>query len=277
MILRWLESYLTYRPDQLDHNGTTGRGLTEAFVADEYKNRLHLVYRVTDSPVSLIFFHGRDKNLTQFGRYYHLFDQLGISYLSFDYPGYGRSSGTPSEKSLYAAGQAIIGFASRLFSQSPDQMIYFGLSLGGGVAAQMALENRPRALVMESCFSSSRAMGRRKLRGFPLYLLVSVKYNSLAKASSIDCPILFVHGDADTGVPIRDSEALYAAARKPKAFLKVPGANHHDVVARLGPRYVEILANFIENPAGPLLAAGEGGVGVATEGNSLRTQNPLRY
>jgi fermentation-respiration switch protein FrsA (DUF1100 family) len=101
---------------------------------------------------------------------------------------------------------------------------------------------------MESSFTSSRAMGRRKLRGIPLYLLVSDKYNSLAKVPLIECPTLFVHGDADPGVPFSDSEELYAAAREPKAFLKVPGANHHDVVARLGDRYVEILTNFIENP-----------------------------
>jgi len=117
-----------------------------------------------------------------------------------------------------------------------------GESLGTAVAVDLAARRPCAGVVLEAPFSSARAVAARVL---PVIgpLLVS-SYDSASKIQRVRAPLLFLHGDRDSIVPLDLGRALFDAAREPKAFWVVPGADHNDLVEAAGPRYRERLREF---------------------------------
>ena len=97
-------------------------------------------------------------------------------------------------------------------------------------------------MVLEAPFSSARAVAARVLPVIGPLLVFS--YDSASKIQQVRAPLLFIHGDRDSIVPLDLGRALFDAAREPKAFWVVPGADHNDLVEAAGPRYRERLREF---------------------------------
>lgn len=193
--------------------------------------------------------HGNAGNIADRVALLPFFHELGLSVFLFDYRGYGRSAGEPSEEGTYDdARGALAWLAGR--GWSPQQMIYLGRSLGGGVALQLALERPPAALVLECAFTSVAAMGRLH---YPLLArllgwVLAARYANLEKIADLESPLLLVYGDADDIVPASMGEALYARAPEPKRLLRLRGAGHNDLFTLGYPAYrqawLELLADL---------------------------------
>ncbi|HEV8583997.1 MAG TPA: alpha/beta hydrolase [Methylomirabilota bacterium] len=181
------------------------------------------------TPITLLYSHGNGGNMA--GRITitrMLADQLGVGVFIYDYRGYGRSEGTPSEAGLVADAQ---GARAALLREgvAPEHIVYYGRSLGAAVTVDLALAHPPRGVVLESPFASVRAMGNSVLPGAGY--LFSTRWDSLGKIPKMRAPLLVLHSDADETIPFAQGRALFAAAPEPKTFFTIRGARHYDMQA----------------------------------------------
>lgn len=178
----------------------------------------------------VVLFHGNAGNLSdRLDILRRLHDRLGLGVFLFDYRGYGKSSGQPSEKGLYADAR---GARTLIRERGWDRegIVLYGRSLGAAVAIQSAVEDPPSALVLEAAFTSLADMARTH---YPLLAGLAAPwlegtYDSLAKIPRVAVPVLLVHGDQDDVVPIGMGWRLYDRCPEPKTFRTIPGAGHDD-------------------------------------------------
>lgn len=231
-LLDSIERELIFRPVTEQWPGYSPSILNEEQVwipvgnADE---RLHAWWLPSPrAEFTLLFLHGARVNLS--GSVYRLraFREAGYNVLAIDYRGFGRSSpGTPSEDSVYEDAEAAWRW---LDGRVPDprRRILYGHSLGGAVAAEVALRAGPAAaLVLESAFTSIADMTS-------FGTMVTQRLDLLDKLGRLELPVLIVHGAQDEVVPPEMARRLYEAARGPKRLLMVEGAGHRWVAFRAG-------------------------------------------
>jgi hypothetical protein len=209
---------------------------------------LHGWFVPGDSGKPLILFcHGNAGNISHRLENLYLFRrELGVSVFIFDYRGYGRSEGTASEEGTYADGRGALEWLENR-GWEPKRMIYFGRSLGAGVAVQMALEREPAGLVLETPFPSVSAMGRHHYSIlYPLLgWAVQARYDSLEKISGIRVPLLIFQGDRDSIVPEKMARRVFERANEPKTFHLIPGAGHNNTYDAGGREYWEGWRRFL--------------------------------
>ncbi|MDH3216990.1 MAG: alpha/beta hydrolase, partial [Candidatus Krumholzibacteria bacterium] len=124
-----------------------------------------------------------------------------------------------------------------------DHIIYFGRSLGGAVAIELATHQSPKAIIVESCFSSIQDVGRRLYPWLPVGLLARIKYDSMRSVATLTCPKLFVHSRDDEILPFALGYRLYEAAAEPKDFLEIHG-DHNTGFITSGTEYLDGLIAF---------------------------------
>jgi fermentation-respiration switch protein FrsA (DUF1100 family) len=202
---------------------------------------------------TLWFFHGNAEDLGDLEPFLHELRDAGFAVFAFDYPGYGYSGGRPSEKSLYASARVARDYLRQVLKVPAERTILLGRSLGGGPAVQMAKEETPAGLVLQSTFMSAfRVVTRWRLLPFD-------PFQNLGKMRDVHSPVLVMHGRADEVIAFHHGQALFAAANEPKRHLWVDGARHNDFTAVAGPDYVRALRGFSELCAQVLDAASAAG------------------
>jgi fermentation-respiration switch protein FrsA (DUF1100 family) len=188
--------------------------------------RLHGWWVEADEPhATVLFFHGNAGNIGDRVPHIELLKAAGFNVLAFDYRGYGRSTGRPTEAGTYLDARAARGAL-------PDdgRVIYVGESLGGAIALELALHRPPDGLVLQSTFTSIRHMARLHYPFIPS-AVVPDAYPSIRLVRGLEAPLLVLHGRNDAIVPLMDGEALYEAAPEPK-LMHVFDAGHNDLVGR---------------------------------------------
>ncbi len=184
------------------------------------------------------FFHGNAESLGDLEPFLLVLRDAGFAVVAHDYPGYGLSSGSPSETAIYASARAVRTFMREDLKIPASRTLMYGRSLGGGPAVQMAKEETPAGLVLECAFASVfRVVTRWRVLPFD-------QFENESKIPDVKCPVLVMHGEADEVIPFRHGEALFAAAKEPKRALWIPGAHHNDFGAVAGARYWEALRDF---------------------------------
>jgi pimeloyl-ACP methyl ester carboxylesterase len=188
--------------------------------------RLHGWWMEADEPHStVLFLHGNAGNIGDRVPHYELLTAAGFNVLAFDYRGYGRSTGRPTE-----AGTYVDARAARDALPEDHPVIYVGESLGGAIALELALHRPPNGLVLQSTFTSIRHMARLHYPIVPS-ALVPDAYPSLDRIKDLKAPLLVLHGRNDEIVPLMDGQALYDAAPEPKQ-IRILDAGHNDLVGR---------------------------------------------
>lgn len=201
-----------------------------------------------DAPAA-VFFHGNGENL-QTLRQAGLFDDLaglGIHFLAIDYPGYGRSGGTPREASLVAAGEAGLGWLAQRFPESPKALV--GWSLGAAVAVQVARRHGGSVdrLALMSAWDDLPTLAAAHFPRWLVGLALSDRYDSVAAAPEIRVPTLLIHGVRDRIIPLAHGERLRAALPRAEELIRVPDAGHNDLLAR--PVVWRALGRFLRGEA----------------------------
>ena len=185
--------------------------------------------------------HGNGGNIGDRVELARLLAGAGFDVVLFDYRGYGRSAGRPSEAGTYRDARAALRALLGRPGVDPARVVYLGESLGGAVALELALEHEPGGLVLLSAFASVRAMARVHYRAIP-QAAVPDAYPSLRLVSGLRAPLLVVHGEDDMIVPVEQGRALYAAAPEPKRLRVVAGVGHNDIVTLAGRALVSEIA-----------------------------------
>jgi fermentation-respiration switch protein FrsA (DUF1100 family) len=192
----------------------------------------------------LLFFHGNAGNISHRLDSLRILHDLGLAVLIFDYRGYGQSEGKVSEAGTYRDAEAAWRHLTETRGIAENNIVLFGRSLGAAVAAHLAASRRPRALIMESAFTSVPELAAKYYRIFPVRWLSRFRYDARADLGSVDCPVLIVHSRDDEIIPVSHGRALFEAAREPKAFLEL-GGGHNDGFLVSGRAYTDGLEAFL--------------------------------
>jgi fermentation-respiration switch protein FrsA (DUF1100 family) len=154
--------------------------------------------------------------------------------------GYGGLSGRPTYTAAARDARAARTFVTGTLGFPTSRVAYFGHSLGSAIATELAVEHSPTALLLQSPFTSARAMARRmSLPGLTLFwrFLSRVHYDTARRVATLTAPVSVAHGLSDLIVPARMGREVYDAAGIKGELLLVPGAGHNDVAERAPEEY----------------------------------------
>lgn len=177
-----------------------------------------------DHPV-IVLFHGNGAAVYANHVKFSDLHEQGFGVYSIGYAGYPGSDGKPSQDAIvsgatmqydWITGQGI----------APDRLVFYGISLGTGVAAQVALERRPKALILEAPFSSAAEVAKTSMPIFPVELLMKDRFETHKALELMDMPLFWVHGTDDEVVPITQGQKLYETYTGPKTKKIISGGKH---------------------------------------------------
>ena len=178
-----------------------------------------------DARDTVLFCHGNAGNISHRLEKIAIFHNMGRNVFIFDYRGYGKSEGSPSEKGLYKDVEAAYRYLIDQRSISTDNIIAYGESLGGAIVIDLASKQKVKALIIEDTFSSVKDMVKIIYPFLPHFILQS-KLDSVSKIRNIKVPKLIIHSVDDEIVPFNLGEKLFQAACPPKEFLKLRGGHN---------------------------------------------------
>jgi len=220
----------TYGPDMVGLvRLSTGAGDTVAAVLREAES----------ASLAVVFTHGNAEDVGLAAGFVDAYVRLGVTVLAVEYPGYGLSTGEPSEEGAYAAGDAAVAFLASV-GFPPERVVLHGRSLGGAVAMDLAARHPVGGLILESTFTSAfRVM-------LPVDGLPGDRFTSLAKVPQVSAPVLIIHGTQDEVVSFHHGERLLAAfpPTRREAWW-VEGAGHNDLRFVAGSGYWDRLGAFL--------------------------------
>jgi len=245
-----LDQLFVYHPDaweDRDWARISGLPLEDVWFPATDGTRLFGWYvESSGSPAVLLWCHGNAGNiinrLDNLRELYH----LGLSVFLFDYRGYGRSQGRPSEEGLYQDALGAYAHVTGTRRIRPERIVLFGRSLGAAVAGEVASKRPVAGLILESSFPSVEALARFHYFGLPVHWLIGARFNLADKLKHVSVPILVIHGDQDEIVPIHLGRQVFEAAKDPKAFYVVPGADHNNLYLVGGRAYFQRLKRIVE-------------------------------
>jgi hypothetical protein len=226
-----MENSLIYFPSVYPEGYWNPPGLEfeDAWFEASDGTKLHGWYVPQASPRAVMLIaHGNGGNLSHRWELLQTLHELGVSALIFDYRGYGRSSGSPTEAGILADARAARRWLAERAGVAQSDVVLFGESLGGGVMVDLAAVDGARALVLENTFTSLPDVAAYHYPWLPVRMLMRTQLNSAAKIADYHGPLLQFHGDADTIIPLAIGERLFDAAGEPKEFVLIRGGNHND-------------------------------------------------
>jgi len=230
-VLSYLENQFVYhpRPATIGWKQPPADDIQEVELTSADGNRLGAWWLpCSGSERSLLYLHGNAGNLSDRGdSILKIRKQLATSVLIVDYPGYGKSTGVPSESGCYHAADAGYEFLVDQQHCDPKQLLLFGGSLGGSVAIDLAIRKPQRALIVVKSFTSAPDLGSRWFPWVPVRWLMRNQFRSIDKIKKVHTPIFIAHGDKDQVVPFEHGEELFEAANEPKAFLRLVDQDHN--------------------------------------------------
>lgn len=222
-----MERALLYQPERDDGGG---EHVTDAWFTTDDGKRLH--GRFFDHPqrrAVILYCHGNAGSVETWSMAaQELQQQHQCAVFVFDYRGYGKSEGTPSEEGLYQDARAARRWLAQKAGVSEKDIIVLGRSLGGGVAVDLASKDGARGLILQSTFSSLPDVAAYHVPWLLPQLNMTQRFDSVAKIKNYTGPVLQCHGDADRLIPISQAQTLYAAAPGQKRFITIPGGGHND-------------------------------------------------
>ena len=252
--LRIIENQLIYFPPRYPEGfpaPQTYEGEVEnVWLLTEDGVRINAFYR--SNPASkqvLLWFHGNAENIGYGLEHLRALAKIGVSILAVDYRGYGKSQGKPDEAGVYQDADAAYDYLIKQRHFRAEDIFIYGHSLGGAVAVDLASRRPCGGLIVQSSFTSARAMARRMFAIPLIAYVVKSRFDSLQKIRDVHAPILIVHGTRDEVVPLRMGQQVFAVAPEPKRFYPIQGAGHNDVLEVGGVSYLTCLQRFVAESA----------------------------
>ncbi|RMI29890.1 alpha/beta hydrolase [Nocardia stercoris] len=181
----------------------------------------------------ILYAHGNAGNISGRMPVLALLADAGFDVLVFDYRGYGRSTGRPSEQGMYLDARAARAALLAQPEVDPERVLYFGKSLGGGVLLELAQAHPPAGLILVSTFTGLRDVVRSLYPLLPAFTMPDA-FPSLRRVRTLRSPVLIMHGERDELVPVGMGRDLFAAAPEPKRLHIYPRAMHNTVPLQPG-------------------------------------------
>ena len=234
VVMSFLENRLVFLPSRADEAWWPPQDprTTDVWFTSKDGTKLHgwwLAHEAGPAAGACLVAHGNGGNLSHRGRLAaDLAVTLNRSVLLFDYPGYGKSEGKPTEQGCYDSAETAYAWLTNEQQVPPAKIILVGESLGGAVAVELATHHDHEALVLTKTFTSLPAAAKVHYPCLPVHTLMSNRFDNLARIGRCKKPVLIAHGTADRVVPFEQGEELFAAANEPKRFVRLEGEDHND-------------------------------------------------
>ncbi len=184
---------------------------------------------VKNAKATILYCHGNAGNISHRLHKVKFFQGMGVNFFIFDYRGYGKSSGKPTEKGLYKDARAAYDYLISRNDVDKNKIVVYGKSLGGPIAADLCINRLSRALILEGSFASVALRAQQLYPFLPMKFLITQKYDTVAKVKNLRIPKLIAHGRQDEVISFHHGEILFAAAAEPKQFLPFDGGHNDDV------------------------------------------------
>lgn len=201
----------------------------------------------TGASYTLLFCHGNAGNISHRLHKLYILRELGLNICIFDYRGFGRSQGCPSEHGIYKDAEAVYDYLVLQRKIESNKIILYGESLGTAVTVDLASKKNIGAMILEGSFSCGKDVGRAWYPLLPRFLF-SDKFNSLKKIKNIEYRKLFIHAKEDEVIPIVLARKLFQAAAPPKEFIEIHGT-HNDAFSESQREYSDCISGFIKSMA----------------------------
>ncbi len=195
---------------------------------------------------TLLFLHGNAGNISHRLDSINIFHQMGFSVLIIDYRGYGKSTGKPTEEGTYIDAETAWLYLINEKKINSDEIVIFGRSLGGAIAAWLADKYPSAALIVESTFTSIPDISKHYYPYLPISLVARIIYPTIDRMSNINSPVLVIHSANDEIVPYKFGKELFNQANDPKTFLEINGG-HNDGFITSSDKYINGIEHFITN------------------------------
>ena len=187
----------------------------------------------------------------------HALGSVGADAMIFDYRGYGDNAGKPSEANMVRDARAIWKFATEELKVAPGRIVLYGESLGGGVATRLASDLcsegiEPGGLILQATFNSLVDAGGHHFPYLPVSLVLIDRFPSDQRIAKVTCPVLQIHGEKDSIVPLRLGQKLFDAApgKSSNGTLKcqclLPNTDHNDVYGMDRRLVIDALKKFLQ-------------------------------
>ncbi len=187
---------------------------------------------------TILFSHGNAEDLGDLMPFFETYRDQGFSIFAYDYHGYGRSEGRPSEANTYLDIKAAFNYLTQVLHIPENQIILHGRSLGTGPTLEIATKERVAGIILESPMLTAFQI----VTAIPLFPLD--KYRNSQKIKNVHVPVLFIHGTKDEVIPFWHGKRLYEMANAPKIFFSVPGAGHNNILLTSGKAYWNAILKF---------------------------------
>ena len=198
-----------------------------------------------DAKYTVLFCHGNAGNIAnrlETAVFYH---NNGYNFMVFDYPGYGKSTGKPSDKGLLSASDMAWKYLTETRKIDSKSIIVVGRSLGGSAASYLAAKYDPAMLCLEATFVSVKEAAKDVVPFLPVGLICRVHLPTGENLKKVKCPVLLIHSPHDEVINYRHGERLFKIAPEPKEFHTLKGG-HNDCWFIDQSRYAEIFKDFID-------------------------------
>ena len=181
----------------------------------------------------VMYFHGNGSAVYSANDVYRTLHEKGYGVFALAYPGYPGRAGQTTQQSLTEAAIEGYDFVAAQ-GVEPTEIIFYGTSLGTGVAAQLAANRKPALIIMEAPFTSVADMAQRTLPVFPAAMLTRDKFRSGRALAGSQIPMIWIHGTKDTVIPLDVGQALFDGYDGPKSAYVIPNGLHNNLWYRGG-------------------------------------------
>ena len=204
---------------------------------------------------NILFFHGNGEIVSDYDDLGPMYNQLEINFMPVDYRGYGRSNGEPSVTGMMKDCHTILTFVRQWLQKNGHSgpLIVMGRSLGSASALELAWARKTEidALIIESGFALATPLLR--LLGINTETIgfnEKMGFNNTDKIQTFKKPILIIHAEYDHIIPFSDAQSLYdASPASDKKLIRIPGANHNDILFRGLSEYMHGIQKLVQRLA----------------------------
>jgi uncharacterized protein len=221
---------LMYHPDST-HTEPSAEGLNNVaehvLAAPDGEKVIAWYGKAQPGQPTILYFHGNAGSLASRSERIRKYLARGRGMFMMTYRGFAGSSGAPSEA-------ANVADAKRAYDAllkegvAPDDIIIYGESIGSGVAVQVAAEKKAAGLILDAPYTAMVDLASGQYPWLPVRLLLKDRYESRSYIASIKCPLLIIHGEKDSIIPVAMGRAMFALAAEPKEIVTFPEAGHAD-------------------------------------------------
>lgn len=232
-----LENFLVFQPTAYSATSPAWQPKAlkyeDADIASTDGVTLHGWYAPVVAPRAVVLMlHGNGGNISGMADELRAMQRLNVAALALDYRGYGKSTGSPSERGVLADARAARAWLAKRAGVGEQEIVLWGFSMGGGVAVDLAAEDGARGLVLQSTFTSLPDAAAMHYPWLPVRWLMRNRLDSAKKIARYRGPLLQSHGTADAIIPFELGRRLHALANEPKRFLEIPDGDHNDLPER---------------------------------------------